>query len=159
MIPSFIPSQFGSPHARALSASHLSLLQSRSRPQGRSFASPNMTESWGNVCVHCAELLARVPLHIVLVAVLASLVGLFVLVRCRCCPCKLAVCNCYGIEQKRTTMTDLPWLLFDCSSTSSSTSSRPSPGCPSSKKRNTEPLRKMEPSQNLNHYPAGKIAG
>ena len=40
-----------------------------------------MTDSWGHVCVHCAELLGRVPLHIVLVAVLASLVGLFVLVR------------------------------------------------------------------------------
>ena len=40
-----------------------------------------MTDSWGHVCVHCAELLARVPLHIILVAVLASLVGLFVLVR------------------------------------------------------------------------------
>ena len=159
MIPSFIPSQFVSPHARALSASHLSLslLRSRSRPQGRSFTSPDMTESWGHVCVHCAELLARVPLHIILVAVLASLVGLFVLVGYRCCPCKLTVCKCWKLNQKRTIITDLYPLFYGYSSTSSSTSSRLSPDCLSRRKRNTELLRKMEPSQNLSHYPAGKI--
>lgn len=41
-----------------------------------------MTGSWGDVCVHCVELLARVPLHITLITVFASVVGLLVLV-CR----------------------------------------------------------------------------
>ena len=41
------------------------------------------SESWGGICVRCAELVAQVPLHITLVTVLASLAGLFVLVRCR----------------------------------------------------------------------------
>lgn len=44
-----------------------------------------MTGSWGDVCVHCVELLARVPLHVTLTAVFASVVGLFVLVCRRYC--------------------------------------------------------------------------
>lgn len=39
-----------------------------------------MMESWGDVCAHCAELLAGVPLYVVVTTGLASLVGLFVLV-------------------------------------------------------------------------------
>ncbi|ODM15518.1 hypothetical protein SI65_09121 [Aspergillus cristatus] len=38
-----------------------------------------MTGSWDDVCVHCVELLARVPLHITLITVFASVLGLFVL--------------------------------------------------------------------------------
>lgn len=44
-----------------------------------------MTETWGDVCAHCAKLLAGVPLHVVVITGLTSLVGLFVLVWC-CCP-------------------------------------------------------------------------
>lgn len=50
-----------------------------------------MTGSWGDVCVHCVELLARVPLHVTLTAVFASVTGLFVLVCRRCRPYYLQV--------------------------------------------------------------------
>lgn len=51
------------------------------------------SESWGGICVRCAELLAQVPHHITLVTVLASLAGLFVLVRCRYSPAGLDNCR------------------------------------------------------------------
>lgn len=44
-----------------------------------------MTGSWGDVCVHCVELLARVPLHVTLTAVFVTVIGLFVLVCRRYC--------------------------------------------------------------------------
>lgn len=39
------------------------------------------SETWAGVCVRCADLLVIVPIHILLLTVVATLIGAFVLVR------------------------------------------------------------------------------